>query len=172
MEKKKRQRFFIAKELQISVSLIVIWSLLAGILFAYITKELGAGMEHGLLSFIAVFAGYVIIVIVFAMFFAHRFLGPFERLKMEMRLILGGDYSRRLCIRKNDDIYIRSFISDVNKLLNIFEGKCINKEKFRKEIDSELLHLMSLIEKDSVSRQKLREAMLSFHEKIETMLKD
>jgi len=91
---------------------------------------------------------------------------------MELRLILGGDYSRRLCVRKNDDFYIRSFISDVNRLLDIFEGKYINMEELRKEINSELLHLMSLIEKESVSRQKLREELLSIHKKIESMLKD
>ena len=51
MEKRKakeiKQRFFMAKELRLSISLIVIWSLLAGIIFAYLTKELGARIEHG-----------------------------------------------------------------------------------------------------------------------------
>jgi len=173
MDKKRvRKRLFIIKELRLSIALIVIWSLLAGILFTYITKELGTKIEYGIFSFIAVFVGYVTIVIVLAMFFAHRFIGPFERLKMEMKLILGGDYQRRLCIRGSDDFYIRSFISDVNKVLDQFEKKCLDKEGFRKNIDSELLHIMSLIEKEEVPREKLREAILLFHEKMESLLEN
>lgn len=167
---KIRQRFFMAKELQFSIALIVISSLLAGVLFTYLTKEIGAGAEHGILSFIAVFIGYVLIVIVLALFFAHRFIGPFERLKMEMKLILAGNYNRRLCVRGNDDFYIRTFITDVNKILDKFEGKCIDKVGFRKSIDSELLHIMALIAREEVPREQLREAVLSFHEKLESLL--
>ncbi|MBI4685598.1 MAG: hypothetical protein HY755_10400 [Nitrospirae bacterium] len=170
-KKTAKQKFFIAKELRLSVSLIVIWSLLAGILFTYLTKELGAKIEHGIFSFIAVFLGYVIIVIILALFFTHRFIGPFERLKMEMKLILAGNFNRRLCVRTNDDFYIRSFITDVNKILDSFENKCIEKDNFRKNINSELLNIMSLIEKQETPREKLREAVLAFHEKVESLLK-
>ncbi|MBI4690463.1 MAG: hypothetical protein HY754_09400 [Nitrospirae bacterium] len=171
-DKRPRKKFFIVKELRFSIALIVIWSLLAGILFTYITKEIGTKIEHGLFSFIAVFIGYVIIVVVFTMFFAHRFIGPFERLKVEMKLILGGDYCRRLCIRGSDDFYIRSFVLEVNKVLDKFERKCLEKEGSRKKIDSELLHIISLIEKEDVTREKLREAVLLFHEKVESLLKN
>ena len=63
----------------------------------------------------------MIIVVVLALFFTHRFIGPFERLKMEMRLILTGNYHRRLSMRNSDDFYIRSFVSEVNKMLGEFE---------------------------------------------------
>lgn len=175
MEKRKakeiKQRFFMAKELRLSISLIVIWSLLAGIIFAYLTKELGARIEHGVFSFIVVFLGYVIIVVVLALFFTHRFIGPFERLKMEMKLILTGNYHRRLSLRNSDDFYVRSFVLEVNKMLDEFERKSFDKEGFRKSIDSELLHVMTLIEKEHVSKDKLREALLSFHGKMESLLK-
>jgi len=172
MGKKIRQRFFMVKELQLSISLIVIWSLLAGILFTYLTKQLGARIEPSIFSFIAVFFGYVIIVIVLAIFFTHRFIGPFERLKMEMKLILGGDYNRRLSVRANDDFYIRSFITDVNKILDTLEGKCFDIEGFRKNINPELLRVMSLIEKEEIPKHKLREALISFYEKVEAMTKN
>ena len=175
MEKRKtksiKQRFFMAKELRLSISLLVIWSLLAGIIFAYLTKELGARIEHGVFSFIIVFLGYVIIVVVLALFFTHRFIGPFERLKMEMRLILTGNYHRRLSVRASDDFYVRSFVLEVNKMLDEFEKKSFDKEGFRKTIDSELLHVMALVEKENVSKDKLRESLLSFHEKMESLLK-
>ena len=119
-----------AKELRLSISLIVIWSLLAGIIFTYVTKELGAKIEHGVFSFIAVFLGYVIIVVVLALFFTHRFIGPFERLKMEMRLILTGNYHRRLSVRNSDDFYVRSFVLEVNKMLDEFEKKSFDRGRF------------------------------------------
>jgi len=175
MEKGKakeiKHRFFMAKELRLSISLIVIWSLLAGIIFAYLTKELGARIEHGVFSFIIVFLGYVIIVVVLALFFTHRFIGPFERLKMEMKLVLTGNYHRRLSVRNSDDFYVRSFVLEVNKMLVEFEKKSFDRDGFRKGIDSELLHVMALVEKENVSKEKLREALLSFHEKMESLLK-
>ncbi|OGW56395.1 MAG: hypothetical protein A2Z09_02895 [Nitrospirae bacterium RBG_16_43_8] len=175
MDKKKakgiKQRFFMAKELRLSISLLVIWSLLVGIIFAYLTKELGARIEHGFFSFIIVFLGYVIIVVVLALFFTHRFIGPFERLKMEMKLVLTGNHHRRLTVRNSDDFYIRSFVLEVNKTLDEFENKSFDKDSFSKSIDSELLHVMAIIEKENVSKYKLREALLSFHEKMEALLK-
>jgi len=175
MEKRKtksvKQRFFMTKELRLSVALIVIWSLLAGVIFTYLTKELGARIDHGVISFITVFLGYVFIVIILVLFFTHRFIGPFERLKMEIKLILGGNYHRRLSVRNSDDFYVRSFVLEVNKLLDEVEKKSFDKDGFRKSIDSELLHVMALIEKEHVSKDKLREALLSFHEKLESLLK-
>ena len=165
-----KQRFFMAKELRLSISLIVIWSLLAGIIFTYAAKELSARMEHGVFSFIAVFLGYVIIVIVLALFFTHRFIGPFERLKMEMKLVLAGNYNRRLSVRNSDDFYVRSFVLEVNRMLDELENKCFDKEGFRKTVDSGLLRVMALVEKENVSKEKLREALLSFHDKVESLL--
>ncbi len=165
------RRFYKVKDLRLSIALIVIWSLLAGILFTYVTKEVGARIQHGVISFLVVFLGYVFIVVLFTLFFTHRFIGPFERLKMELRLILAGNYHRRLCVRVSDDFYIKSFIFEINKLLDVFEKKRFDKELFRKNIDSELLHLISLVEKDGVPKEKLRETFLAFHEKLEFMLK-
>lgn len=165
-----KQRFFRAKELRLSISLMIIWSLLAGVLFTYLTKELGDTIKHGFLSFLLVFLGYVIIVVMLALFFTHRLIGPFERLKMEMKLILSGDYSRRLKVRVNDDFYIKSFITDVNKLVERFEGKCIEKNTFRQNINAELMNILSLIEKEDAPKEKLKDAALKFHRKVESLL--
>lgn len=164
-----------AKELQLSIAIIVICSLLAGILFAYITKELGIRAEKGGLSivpsFIGVFVGYIMVVVVLAIFFAHRFIGPFERLKVEIKLILAGNYHRRLCVRNSDDFYIRSFIMEVNKLLERLDKECkvLDKDKFRKDLDSELFNIIALLEKNA-SKEKLREALILFHSKYNILL--
>lgn len=165
-----KQRFFRAKELRISISLMIIWSLLAGILFTYLTKELGENIKHGFLSFLLVFLGYVIVVVILALFFTHRLIGPFERLKMEMKLILAGDYRRRLKVRGNDDFYIKSFIADVNKLVERFEDKCLEKNTFRQNINTELMNILSLIEKEDAPKEKLKDAVLKFHRKVESLL--
>jgi nitrogen fixation/metabolism regulation signal transduction histidine kinase len=174
MEKLKRvhQKFFMARELRLSIALIVIWSLLAGILFTYITKELGAKIEPGIVTFILVFVGYILIVVVLAMFFAHRFIGPFERLKMEIKLVLAGNYQRRLNVRGSDDFYIRSFIMEVNKIIDILDNKCraFDQEKLSRVVDSGLLNMIALIEKPDFSKEKLREALILLHQKLHSML--
>ena len=164
------QRFFLAKELRLSIALIVIWSLLAGIFFTYITKLLGAGAEHGLLSFAAVFVGYLAVVILLAHFFAYRLIGPFERLKMEMRLVLAGNYERRLSVRTSDDLYIRSFIADVNKLLDRLENTCLDRNRLMREINTDLLKMLSLFEKADVPKEKIKEMLLAFREKTDALL--
>ncbi len=113
--------------------------------------------------------GYVVIVIVLTMLFSHRLLGPFQRLNTEIRLIIAGECHRRLIIRKNDDLYIRSFVSEVNKLLDEFEKICHYKEDIVKHIDSELLDMISSIEDGETSKVKLREAILEFRKKIKNL---
>lgn len=169
---KVRQRFFMAKELRLSIALIVIWSLLAGILFTYLTKEFGQKVQPGIITFILVFVGYIIIVIILTIFFAHRFIGPFERLKMEIKLVLAGNYQRRLRVRGNDDFYIRSFITEVNKVIDILEKKCksFDQDALSRIIDSGLLNMIALIEQPDFSKEKLREALILLHQKIHPML--
>jgi len=166
-----KQKFFMARELRLSVALIVIWSLLAGMIFTYLAKELKARIEFGIFSYVIIFLGYVFIVIMLSLFFTHRFIGPFERLKMEMKIIMAGNYHRRLRIRTSDDVYVKSFISDVNKMLEELEKGHLDKEGFRKKINSELLHIMSLAEKEDIPKDQLRTALLSFHKKVEALLK-
>lgn len=172
MDKKKiRTKYFRPRELRLSIAHMVLWSLLAVALFTYLIIELGEKIERSPFYFIIVFAGYAIIVIILTMFFTHRFLGPFERLKMELRIILSGNYHRRLCIRSNDDLYIRSFILEINKLLDSLEKMHLFKGEFRKNIDSELLNIKSLIERKEISKEELGEAIISLHKKVEDLLK-
>ncbi|MEC4686570.1 MAG: hypothetical protein VST71_12670 [Nitrospirota bacterium] len=175
MEKKKkkiRKRFFRHRELRFSIALMILWSLLAMAFLTYLTRVLGGKIEPGLFFFIIVFAGYAVVVVFLTLFFTHRFVGPFERLKMEMRIILSGDYQRRLCVRNNDDVYIRSFISDVNRVLDELERMQLVKEEIHANIDSELLEIVSLLENRDVSREELRDAVIAFHERLNALFKE
>jgi methyl-accepting chemotaxis protein len=164
--KKVRQKYFVSKELRISISLIILWSLLVTAFFTFIAKEIGGKIGHGTPLFIVLMVGYAAIVVVLTMLFSHRLLGPFQRLMTEIRLILSGDYRRRLNVRKNDDIYIRSFVSQVNKLLEEIERMKGCQKDMIKQFDSELLSLISVIEENDQNKEKMREAVLSLHKKL------
>jgi signal transduction histidine kinase len=168
-KKVMRQKYFVSRELRTSIALIILWALLVTAFFTYFTKQLGEKIGHGTLLFFIVMIGYVVIVVVLTMLFSHRLLGPFQRLKSEIRLIIAGDYYRRLTVRKNDDVYIRSFIDEVNRILNELEKLHSYKEDIEKHIDAELLNFISLIEEGDHSREKLREAVLSFHKKVKSL---
>ena len=47
---------------------------------------------------------------------SHRLAGPIERLKKELEGIVKGDYSRRIKLRKNDDL--KPVAEGINKLLD------------------------------------------------------
>lgn len=170
MKKKQiRQKYFVSKELRLSIALIILWSLLITAFFTYFAKELSDQIGHGVLLFVIIMAGYVVIVVVLTMLFSHRLIGPFQRLKTEIRLIGIGDYHRRLNVRTNDDIYIRSFIAEVNKMLDEFELMHKYRENVNKEIDSELLKLISDIERNGPGSEQIRESVLALHNKLKSL---
>lgn len=164
-----RQKYFASKELRISISLIILWSLLITAFFTYFAKELSGRIGHGTLLFVIIMGGYVLIVVVLTMLFSHRLLGPFQRLKTEMKIIIGGEYHRRLIVRTNDDLYIKSFVMQVNKLLTEFHNMHKYKENVNKEIDSELLKLISDIEVGEPSKEQIRESVLKLHNKLRAL---
>jgi signal transduction histidine kinase len=120
-DKKMRKKYFSLKELRLSIAHMVLWSLLSIAFFTYLTIELGERIERGPLYIIAVISIYALVVLLLTLIFAHRFIGPFERLKMQLKIIIAGNYHKRLNIRKHDDIYVNSFIVEVNKLLDRLE---------------------------------------------------
>ncbi|RJQ22821.1 MAG: hypothetical protein C4560_01910 [Nitrospiraceae bacterium] len=167
-EKHIRQKYFVSRELRLSIALIILWSLLVTAFFTYFARELSEKIGHGALLFAVVMAGYLLIVIVLTLLFSHRLIGPFQRLKTEIRLIVAGEYRRKLNVRRNDDLYIRSFIVEVNKILDEFEKLHNYREDVMKNVDSELLNMISIIEEREPSRERLREAVLSFRKKIKS----
>lgn len=167
---KQSKRHFVSKELRVSIAFIVIWSLLAGIAFIFLSKVLGKIIQQELVP-VVIMIGYVIIVITLTMIFSHRFIGPFERLKMEMRLILAGDYNRRLHLRARDDIYIRSFIEEVNTLLNELEKSVLFKEELARITDSKLLSIISALGEEEVPRRQILENIESCRNTIQELQK-
>jgi hypothetical protein len=136
MKNRRRQFYFSRREIQISIALIVLWSFATVIFFTFIINEakelidvyeLSKGIKLAL--FIFVFLGYLIALTMITSFFTKRFIGPFLRLKIELRDIVEGKYDRRLGVRKMDDPYVRSFIEEVNKVLDLLEEKSSTPDK-------------------------------------------
>ncbi len=171
-KKKFKQKYFVTRELRLSIALIILWSLLITAFFTYFAKELSGKIGHGLLLFVIIMVGYIAIVFVLTMLFSHRLIGPFQRLKTEMKLIGAGDYHRRLNLRTNDDIYIRSFIQEINKLLDDFERMHNYKEGLLRQVDAELISIISDIEKIEPSKESMREAVLNFHRKLKSLAEE
>ena len=164
-----KQKYFVPKEVRLSIALIILWSLLITAFFTYFAKELGDKIGHGVLLFVIVMVGYLIIIFILTMLFSHRLLGPFQRLKTEIRLIVTGDYHKRLRLRKNDDIYISSFVSEVNNILEEFEKLQRNKKDMLKYMDSEFMGIISLIEEGEASKEKLRKKVLECHKTLKSL---
>jgi len=62
-----------------------------------------------------------LILIIWGVVLSHRFAGPLERLEAELKSVYhSGDYSKRIRLRKGDDI--RPIADVVNKLLDKLEG--------------------------------------------------
>jgi len=106
-----KQRYFTARELQFSIALLVVLALLAGIFLQAVSSALISyyGMATPALGIMLVI-GYVGIVVILAVFFTYRLIGPFKRLEYEMKLIQSGNLMKRLSVRSQDDLHIKNFI--------------------------------------------------------------
>jgi len=117
-----KQRYYMAKELQFSLALVIVLALLGGIFLQALSSALISywQLETPFLGFFLII-GYVAIVVLLAVFFTHRLIGPFKRLEYEMKLIKTGNLSRRLSIRTQDDLHIRNFVRYINSFISRFE---------------------------------------------------
>ncbi len=167
---KQSKRHFATRELRYSVAFIVISSLVAGVGFIVLAKALNTVISPGIVPVI-IMVGYAGLVLLLTMVFSHRFVGPFQRLKMEMRIILSGNYSGRLKVRKRDDLYIKSFIEEVNHVLNEFEKMHLLKESLIKTVDEDLEALSGNLGCQDMTKEELLNTIESCRNKTRATLK-
>ncbi len=167
---KQSKRHFAIRELRYSVAFIVISSLVAGIGFIILAKALNTVISPGIVPFV-IMVGYAALVLLLTMIFAHRFVGPFQRLKMEMRIVLAGNFSGRLKIRKKDDLYIKSFLEEVNHLLNEFEKMHVLKENLIKTVDEDLEALSGHLGSQDMTKEELLQTIETCRNKTKETLK-
>lgn len=64
----------------------------------------------------------ILVMVLWGVFLSHRFVGPLDRLEDELdRMAEDSDYSRRITLRKNDDL--KPIADRINKLLDAIHRK-------------------------------------------------
>ena len=161
-----RKKYFVSKELRLSITVMLLWALLVTAFFTYIASQLGEQIGSSYILFAIIMIGYLAIIVSLSIFFSHRILGSFQRLKTELRLIKSGNHDRRLKVRQKDDLYMKSFIDEVNNVLNEYEGMHIQKKNMTKHIDSEFIHLLSVVKEGGKSPVELQNTILECHKRL------
>jgi len=162
-----RQRYFVARELQLSIALLVITALLGGIFLQSVAAALTAhiGLDTRVLGILMII-GYVIIVAFLAMVFSHRLVGPFKRLEFEMKHVKDGDLEKRLTVRTRDDLHVRNFVEHVNDMISSFEHMNSSYNKLNSTISIGLGRIVEELSGDNVDRAKVKKSIKSLQKEI------
>jgi len=166
---KGRKKYFVSKELRLSIAVMLLWALLITGFFTYIASGLGDKIGSSYMLFAFIMIGYLAIIVALSVFFSHRILGPFQRLNTELRIIMSGDYHRRLNVRNNDDLSVKSFIDEINNVLNEYEGMHIKRKDLIKNIDSEIMALLSAVKEGGNSPEELQDSILECHKRLKAL---
>jgi len=161
------QRYFVTKEIQITIALLVVIALLSGVFLQTISKGLNTYFRFDS-SFLGVFLtiGYVAIIAFLAIFFSYRLVGPFKRLEHEMKIIAKGGLDKRLSIRTNDDLLVRNFAGHVNEFINNFEEMSKDYNRLNATIDAGLDELVKILETEEYHSAELKDRIVSLQKHI------
>jgi methyl-accepting chemotaxis protein len=162
-----RQRYFVARELQLSIALLVITALLGGIFLQSVAEALTKhiGLDTKVLG-ILMLIGYIIVVAFLAMVFSHRLVGPFKRLEFEMKHVKDGDLEKRLTVRTRDDQHVRNFVEHVNDMVSDFEHMNSGYNKLNSTISTGLGRMKEELAGDDVDCDKLRKSLKSLQKEV------
>jgi len=166
-KRRMKQRHFAARELQVTIALFIVLALLGGIFLQSISSWFSSlvGQSPTVIS-IFLILGYAVIIIVLALLFSHRLVGPFKRLEYEMQLIARGNLGRRLSVRKKDDLYIRNFIMKVNLMIEELEELSREYNKMSSLVSTQLGAISMKADGELVDCGKFREDIDSLQRKI------
>lgn len=163
-----RQRYFVAKELQFSIALLTVIALLGGIFLQAVSSALIDywGLQTPFLGVFLVI-GYIVIVVVLAMFFSHRLVGPFKRLEYEMKFIADGNITKRLSIRGQDDLHIRNFVKYSNRFIDKFARMSQEYDALNSTVSKKMDEISVELSKDSVNCEKIQHELRTLQSQIE-----
>lgn len=151
-------KHFTPRELQFSISILVVAALIGGILLQTVSYSLMSLAGLGVVSAsVILVSGYVLLVSTLSVSFSHKLMGPFKRLEYEMKLIADGESGRRLSVRTNDGLAVVSFVKNANRMIGVFDERsaeykriagalsarvnAVNEELSKKDIDPVLAKL-------------------------------
>lgn len=121
----RKHRYFIERDLFFQTLTLLLTVLLGGFLLLLLSKTISGYVETPIL-FLMLFVGYFLLIIFFAWSLSRKFVGPFSRLKGCMKDIANGDLSLWLGVRGGDDVRIKTFVEDANRMVVSFNN-CIEK---------------------------------------------
>jgi methyl-accepting chemotaxis protein len=150
--RKFRQNYFVARELQFSIALLVVLALLGGIFLQTVSTSLTKyyGYNTPALGMFLIL-GYIVLVVILSVLFTHRLVGPFKRLEYEMKLVSSGELSRRLTIRSKDDLHVRNFVRYSNDFIGNFEEMSNDYNKLNSTISVKLNEISREMAKGEVN---------------------
>jgi methyl-accepting chemotaxis protein len=162
-----KQRHFAARQLQISIALLIVIALLGGIFLQSLSSWLSSylGLSPSVVS-IVLTIGYAGIIVFLTLLFSHRLVGPFKRLEYEMQVITKGAIGKRLSVRTKDDLYIRNFITNVNEFIDEFEEMSKEYNKMSSLVSSQLGKVVKSAEGESIDCENLRKEIEDLQRKI------
>lgn len=162
-----KQRYFAARELHFSIAMIVVLSLLGGICLQTVSSAL-VSYYHFNTVFVGILLilGYAALVVLVAVFFTYRLIGPFSRLEYELKLISAGDLSRRLSIRNKDDLHIRNFTKYANNLIARFEVMSRDYNTLSSTVSKEIDDIHKELEKKDFDCEMLKKRLLTLQKNV------
>ena len=169
-DKKLRQHYFVARELQITVALLVVLALLGGAFLQSVSTALNEYLGFttpALTVFLTL--GYIAIVAILAIFFAHRFVGPFKRLEYEMRIVANGALDKRLTIRTRDDLHVRNFVAYVNEFIENCENMSKDYNKVHSTLSLQMADIIKRMEKGQYNPEEIKEAIKTLHKQMHAL---
>ncbi len=159
-EKDVRQRYFVARELQLSIALLTVLALLGGIFLQSVSKALMSHFNFQTPALgVFLIIGYIIIVVLIAVFFTHRLVGPFKRLEYEMKIIRSGELDKRLSIRSQDDPHVSNFVKYINDFIASFEDMSKGYSKLNSTVSIALDEVLEELSKDECDREKVKKRL-------------
>jgi len=170
MEKSRtsRQRYFIERDLFFQTLTLLLTVLLGGFLLL-LSKTISGYVDSSLL-FLMLFVGYFLLIIFFAWSLSRKFIGPFSRLKENMKDIARGDLSLRLQVRQGDDVRIKTFVEEANRMVRTFNN-CLQKIKTptheMAQLTDELLRRLE--SRGSLAKDQDLDALRGLRENIEAI---
>jgi len=117
----KKQRYFIERDLFFQTLTLLLTVLLGGFLLLLLSKTISGYVDSSIL-FLMLFVGYFLLIIFFSWSLSRKFIGPFSRLKGNMKDIAQGDFTLRLMVRKGDDVRITRFVEEANRMVVSFNN--------------------------------------------------
>ena len=168
--KRKWKGAFVTRQLQLSLSILVVMTLLAGLILqtasTAVVEHYGLGIPMLVLILVM---GYIIIVLFISVFFANKFVGPFKRIEYEMKLISAGELSRRIALRDGDDLHVRHFVSKVNDFIKNFEDISKKYNELNSVIDGKLDEINREISKEDLDCEKVLKDINLLREEVHKM---